>query len=132
MTKDYRKAYKEYYRLEFGNEFDVHHINLDRTCNSVGNLILLPRDVHKRWHQALFYIDKAEMTGLTLAPFDACHLGLHVNGIERVYKSMIELAPWVEFRNSLDHAQYCYRDDWKIKIVTIGDDNRPIEKNIYD
>lgn len=54
---DYRQYYKDYYGIGFdGREFGVHHIDLDRENNDIKNLILLPKDLHKRYHDLLPYV----------------------------------------------------------------------------
>lgn len=58
--KDYRLKYKLYYGVDFGQEFAVHHIDFNRANNGIDNLILLPKDLHERYHflvAALFHSD---------------------------------------------------------------------------
>ena len=50
MKVDYRKKFKEYYRIEFSNDFHVHHIDLDRTNNDIENLMILPKKLHSSYH----------------------------------------------------------------------------------
>lgn len=51
--KDYRKKYKRYYGIDFGDDFAIHHMDFDRSNNDIANLLLLPADLHQRYH---FYI----------------------------------------------------------------------------
>lgn len=51
--KDYREKYKRFYNIEFGAEYVVHHIDLDRTNNDISNLLLLPRELHAKYHLIL-------------------------------------------------------------------------------
>lgn len=51
--KNYREKYKRYYDIEFGTEFVVHHIDLDRENNDISNLLLLPRELHAKYHLIL-------------------------------------------------------------------------------
>lgn len=32
---NYRKYYKEYYGIDFGSEYDIHHIDFDRSNNDI-------------------------------------------------------------------------------------------------
>ena len=50
---DYRKFYKERYKIEFGSDYDIHHIDLNHENNSIDNLILIPKELHKELHQAI-------------------------------------------------------------------------------
>jgi hypothetical protein len=51
--KDYRKKYKRYYGIEFGSDYAIHHLDFDRTNNSIENLLLLPSELHTRYHYYL-------------------------------------------------------------------------------
>ena len=54
---DYRQYYKDYYGIDFdGRKFEIHHIDLDRGNNDIKNLILLPKDLHKKYHGLLPYV----------------------------------------------------------------------------
>lgn len=50
IKNNYRQFYKEYYRVEFSDKFDIHHIDMNRDNNMIQNLILLPRIVHSNYH----------------------------------------------------------------------------------
>ena len=50
---DYRKYYKEYFGIDFDASFEVHHIDTDRSNNNIENLILLPKELHKRLHSCM-------------------------------------------------------------------------------
>lgn len=51
---NYRKYYKDYYSIEFGREFDIHHIDRNRENNDISNLILLPKTLHQKYHTKLY------------------------------------------------------------------------------
>lgn len=55
---NYRKYYKEYYGIDFGSEYDIHHIDFDRNNNSIENLLLLPKSLHNKYH---FYVRSLEV-----------------------------------------------------------------------
>lgn len=50
MAEDYRNKFKKHYGIEFGNEFHVHHIDLDHTNNDIKNLMILPKKLHNLYH----------------------------------------------------------------------------------
>lgn len=58
--ENYREKYKRYYGIDFDKDFDVHHIDLDRENNDIDNLILLPKNLHERYHKCL-----TEISGIT-------------------------------------------------------------------
>ena len=47
---DYRQLYKDYYGIDFGDEMVIHHIDFDRSNNSIDNLIMIPKDLHAKYH----------------------------------------------------------------------------------
>lgn len=51
--KDYRKKYKRHYGIEFGSDYAIHHMDFNRSNNDIENLLLLPKELHNRYH---FYI----------------------------------------------------------------------------
>ena len=50
---DYRKYYKEYYKIEFDDNYAIHHMDFDRRNNDISDLILLPRKLHAKYHLVL-------------------------------------------------------------------------------
>lgn len=58
--ENYREKYKAYYGIDFDENFDVHHIDLDRGNNDIDNLILLPKFLHEQYHKCL-----TEISGIT-------------------------------------------------------------------
>lgn len=51
--KNYREKYKRYYGIDFGSEYSIHHIDFDRTNNDISNLLLLPKELHAKYHMIL-------------------------------------------------------------------------------
>lgn len=49
-VKSYRERYKRHFGISFGADMVVHHIDFDRTNNEVKNLLLLPRELHEKYH----------------------------------------------------------------------------------
>jgi hypothetical protein len=63
--KDTIERYKQYYSKHFfvdidNDKFHVHHIDFDRENNDMGNLLVLPAALHRRYHAVLAEIDKNE------------------------------------------------------------------------
>lgn len=44
---DYRKFYAQYYGIKVPEDFDIHHIDFDRSNNDPSNLLMLPKNLHK-------------------------------------------------------------------------------------
>lgn len=51
--KGYRKLFKNYYKIEFDSNYEVHHIDLNHENNDISNLMLLPKKLHHEYHIAL-------------------------------------------------------------------------------
>lgn len=49
--KNYREYYKSYFNIKFGNNMEVHHIDMNRDNNDISNLLLLPKDIHQKYHR---------------------------------------------------------------------------------
>ena len=51
MHKDYISIYKELTGIDFdSSKYEVHHIDSDRSNNDIENLVLLPKELHKKYH----------------------------------------------------------------------------------
>lgn len=61
--KNYRLKYKRYYDIDFDSSYDVHHIDFDRTNNDINNLILLPKELHSKYHLLINELGGADNYG---------------------------------------------------------------------
>lgn len=50
---NYRKFYEEQTKTKLPKNFDVHHIDHDRTNNNIDNLIAILRELHQHYHQLI-------------------------------------------------------------------------------
>ena len=50
---DYRKQYAEKYGITIPSDYDIHHVDLNHDHNEIGNLLLIPHDLHMRLHNIL-------------------------------------------------------------------------------
>lgn len=55
--KDYRKKFKRYYGLEFGKDYQIHHIDLNHNNNDINNLMIIPKGLHEKYHKALYNVE---------------------------------------------------------------------------
>lgn len=66
--KNYRTKYKRYYGIDFDSSYDVHHIDGNHENNNINNLLLLPKDLHQKYHeltQKLHYV--GDLSKLTIS-----------------------------------------------------------------
>ncbi len=48
---DYVKNFKKHFNIDFdGSKYDIHHIDLNRENNEIDNLLLLPKELHSKYH----------------------------------------------------------------------------------
>ncbi len=64
--KNYRTKYKRYYNIDFDNNFVIHHLDFDRNNNEISNLLLLPKELHQRYHFYLQHMDNMNWKSGTL------------------------------------------------------------------
>lgn len=57
QLKDYRKIYERYFNIKIPKGYEIHHIDFDHSNNDIDNLIMLPRDLHQRYHKAIYELN---------------------------------------------------------------------------
>lgn len=55
--KNYRLKYKRYYGIEFDKSYEIHHIDFNKQNNDIDNLLLLPKELHNKYHYYLQVLD---------------------------------------------------------------------------
>lgn len=48
---DYRELYEKHYGITIPLGYEIHHIDFNRENNNIENLLLLPKDLHKKLHK---------------------------------------------------------------------------------
>lgn len=99
--KDYREKYKRYYNIDFGSEYVVHHIDENRQNNDISNLLLLPRELHSKYH--------TYKTQYMMIPYDP-DLSTSASMARRLYKTtyndfekvLEEAEKWVDLKYRMD------------------------------
>lgn len=111
---NYRKYYKEYYGIDFDNEYSIHHIDFNRDNNSIENLILLPKRLHRRYHFILTALGaengiiknfNLQMDAQMNKPITDYQRKMLINFLNVTE----ELKKWQEYKNNLDHQVYTER-----------------------
>lgn len=71
---NYRKFYKEITRHDIPKDFDIHHIDFDRSNNVIENLVAIPRIVHQEYHKTLPYITESIKININANPMSYNYL----------------------------------------------------------
>ena len=66
---DYRRHYKQRYDIEFGSDYDIHHIDMNHENNDITNLILLPKVLHQKLHKTF---RECPIKGTDVFTFEYC------------------------------------------------------------
>ena len=104
---DYRQIYKDYYGIEFGPDMVVHHINFDRSNNSIDNLLLLPNRLHAKYHytlQLLTGIDMSKSLNNGLMLNDLNMLIMYPDYLRKMAEVLDEIRPW--YRMKIDFEMW--------------------------
>lgn len=101
--ENYRAKYKRYYGIEFDAEYVVHHIDGDRENNDIRNLVLLPRELHSRYH-----FQKAVVEGQplpTVITGNALHSQSYfLSCLEEFMETIKECNKWYDYKLFLEGA----------------------------
>lgn len=88
---NYRKLYEDYYNISIPDRYDIHHIDRDRGNNEIDNLILLPKELHNRYHKVFPpIVDCYEIS----YKINLCS-DLPLSNAEEAVKVMMEISNWV-------------------------------------
>ena len=106
---DYRTKYKKYYGINFNSKkYVIHHMDLNHDNNDIENLLLLPRELHAKYHSTLLkfrgfnringhkdllVIDVRLTTNLAIC-FES-------SLIDELYEVMNECSLWIDYRSYL-------------------------------
>ena len=98
---NYRELYKEYYGVSITESYDIHHIDFNRSNNSIDNLILLPKELHAKYHRCINEL--GGQSGTTAIDFKInIQTDAQLCFIENYVETMKEIRKWVHYKHALD------------------------------
>lgn len=107
---NYRKFYKNYYGISFGKEYDIHHIDGNTENNNIKNLVLLPAQLHKRYHALLNVFSEpiCGIVGRFGRAFDFsvnsdCMFAAVSDGLSNLANVCAECQQWYLFKMQMDY-----------------------------
>lgn len=96
----YRKKYQDYFKIQFGKEYDIHHIDFNHENNNIENLLLLPKDLHQRLHKVKtdygFILDKNITVFSDIKDQLTC--SIVANAMCEISKIYDEIQKWVSMK----------------------------------
>ena len=108
---DYRKFYKDYYGIDFGPEYDVHHIDRNRSNNDIQNLLLLPTRLHHQLHWVngvlSAYCTNKSFIGIMIEATNPAYLS---GAFMMAADICIEIQSWVRSKDSENLRKMGYLD----------------------
>ena len=111
--KNYREKYKRYYGIEFGRDYEIHHIDLNHNNNDIDNLVLLPKELHHKYHFYLNSVRKIKSEESYMCMFDArVHGNLlnvnsyEMNAISNLVSVLNECSYWYDKKAKADMQKY--------------------------
>lgn len=113
---NYRQYYKDYFKIDFDEDYDIHHIDFDRKNNDISNLILLPSKLHHKYHFLLRVcggFDGKINFDFNISPQGG---GLHTYNYKMMIhlcECMIEIDKWVVKKSNMEQTKY-YEENYGI------------------
>jgi hypothetical protein len=104
-----RQYYKDYFGIDFGDEYVIHHMDCDSENNDISNLLLMPKKLHSKYNMIVngFCGNKGEITiDFKIKP--ECG-GIHLynyNMMKQLCETMYEINEWVKKKSDLQMAKY--------------------------
>lgn len=103
----YRKKIEKEYGIKLSKKYHVHHIDLDRDNNEIYNLIILPSDLHIKYHTCLSEINKYKKG--TDIKFNAEIHGnlvnsncIIINAVQNLIDVLEECSKWYDYKMYLE------------------------------
>ena len=101
----YRTFFKKYYNINFGNQYDIHHIDLNRDNNNIENLMLIPRRLHRKYHKYINMINRVDLSIIYNAKICGNNINIlnYTLSILYVFADVIsECNKWYDYKMYLD------------------------------
>lgn len=102
--KNYRLKYKRYYNIEFSGSYDIHHIDFDRKNNDISNLLLLPKELHAKYHLLINELGGVDKCGNIHCSvyINLCVSNFNAPILEQLGAVLQDINKWVIYKQQLD------------------------------
>lgn len=102
---NYRQYYKDYFGIEFGSEMAVHHIDFDRSNNDIGNLLLIPKELHAKYHMRISQLGGAH-SGMIDPDMRICGNTYRTSALRGLAEVFDEVMDWLQIKNTMMRMKY--------------------------
>lgn len=103
MSKNYRERYKQYYKIDFDDSYDIHHIDFNRENNNIRNLLLLPKKLHIEYHSILEKVDPFwEKGSISINPQLETETNIQLLNAKELIEIIEKCMEWVNYKQILD------------------------------
>lgn len=104
-----RQYYKDYFGIDFGDEYVIHHMDCNSENNDISNLLLMPKKLHSKYNMIISGLgaNKGEIT-IDFKITEQCgHIPMYnYNSMKQLCETMIEIDEWVKKKSDLQMAKY--------------------------
>lgn len=102
---DYRQLYKDYYGIDFDDSMIVHHIDFDRKNNSIENLLLMPRELHAKYHWNISALGGSG-NGIIDGNMRISGNTYQVSALKGLADTLDTIMEWFRYKRMLDQMKY--------------------------
>ena len=122
---DYRKVFKDYYSIDFNNDYEIHHIDFNRDNNDISNLLLLPKNLHAEYHGIINSTKGSEKGILDLRLSNEQFILLKPNPFKHINETFNQIKKWLLWKK--------YNYDFYVMFFIFSDlEIQGIEKDIKE
>lgn len=118
---EYRELFKQYYKIDFDSNWEIHHIDLNHQNDNINNLMLLPSKLHKEYHNIIWELqgiaDGEYIKISKIAGNNTGYIAFEEKLIKRFYEVMWNVSRYTEFMMYLKtrNSTIMYPDVWNIR-----------------
>lgn len=102
---NYRTVFKKHYNIDFGNDYEIHHIDLNHDNNDISNLMILPKELHNKYHKLLNeHEETSHIRSFYVIPTgnSLCCETMNLNFCEQLIPVIKEMNIWIDYKSFLD------------------------------
>jgi hypothetical protein len=102
---NYRRYYKDYFGIEFGPDMAIHHIDFDRSNNDIENLLLMPKELHAKYHMSISQLGGAH-SGMIDPDMRISGNTYRTSALRRLADVFDEVMDWLQIKNTMMRMKY--------------------------